>query len=66
MWMEGVPAVVKVIVAAARVDAVAVWRMWRGCLDPVAAKNGQGEQRHGNAGSEQQRHVREHVATAPP
>jgi hypothetical protein len=64
--MERVPAVVEVIVAAAWVDAVAVRMLWLGCLNPVAAKNGQREQRHGNAGSEQQRHVREHVATAPP
>ncbi len=66
MRMEGVPAVVKVIVAAARVDAVAVRRMWRGCLDTVAAEYGQREQRHGNAGSEQQRPMREHAAAAPP
>ncbi len=66
MWMVVVPAVVKVIVAAARVEAVAVERMWRGCLDPVAAEYGQREERDGKAGSDQERHVRERAAAAPP
>jgi hypothetical protein len=64
--MEGVRTVVEVIVAAARVDTVAVGRLWRGCLNLVVTEDGQGEQRHCNAGSEKQRHVCEHVPTAPP
>jgi len=65
MWMECVPAVVKVIVAAAVVEAVAVRRLWRGCLNPVTIQNGQGDQCKG-AGSEKQHQVRAHLATAPP
>jgi hypothetical protein len=64
--MEAVRAAVEATVAAARVDAVAVRRVRRVCLNTVAAKNGQGEEDRRGAGGEQQGHVRKRVRTAPP
>jgi hypothetical protein len=64
--MEAVSAVVEATVTAAWVDAVAVRRVRRVCLNPVAAEKGEGEQNRDGARSENQRHVRERVTTAPP
>ena len=52
--MEAVSAVVEAAVAAARVNAVAVWRARRVCLNPIAAEDRKGEQGHCNAGGEKE------------
>jgi hypothetical protein len=52
--MEAVSAVVEATVATAWVDAVAVWRVRRVGLDPVAAKDHKGKQSDRDAGCEQQ------------
>ncbi len=64
--MEAVSAVVEATVTAAWVDAVAVGSARRVRVAPGAAENGQRQQREGKAGSEEQRQMRERMATAPP
>lgn len=52
--MEAVSAVVEAAVAAAWVNAVAVWRVRRVCLNPVAAEDRKGEQGDCKAGGEEE------------
>jgi hypothetical protein len=56
-----------VIVAAPRMDSVAMRRMGRRiCLHPAASEDGQREEGQGKAGSEKQRQLHKQLATAPP
>jgi hypothetical protein len=64
--MEAVSAVVEAAVATARVHAVAMRRVRRVRLHPATSKEGQGEQGQSQAGSEKERQMREHLASAPP
>jgi hypothetical protein len=59
------PTGVLVVVATARMDAIAM-RLRRGCLHPVAAESRKREQNQSGTGSDQQRQVREHLGSAPP
>ena len=65
IWMEAVSAVVQTTVAAAGVDAVAMRRIRRGCLDPVAAEGRQAEQSECRGGTKQ-RQVGKRPGPAPP